>query len=74
MKSVIALKEMRETLQSPLYNVKQLKVKFSNPYNINIKLVDALLWISPLLEILWIKSSWSDANLCFKVRIAYVHL
>jgi hypothetical protein len=73
-KSVIALKELRETLQSPLYNVKQLKVEFRNPYNINIELVDALLWISPLLEILWIELLWKDANICFKVRIAYVHL
>ncbi|XP_059454254.1 FBD-associated F-box protein At3g52670-like [Corylus avellana] len=63
-KSVIASKELRETVQSPLYNVKQLKLKVRNPYNI-IELVDALLWISPLLEILWIEW-WRDVNICFK--------
>jgi hypothetical protein len=70
-KNVIASKELRETVQSPLYNVKQLKVKVIDPYNI-IELVDALLWISPLLEILWIERC-RDANICFKVHIAYVH-
>jgi hypothetical protein len=70
-KTLIASKELRETVQSPLYNVKQLKIKVSYPYNI-IELVDALLWISPLLEILWMES-WRDANICFKVHIAYVH-
>jgi hypothetical protein len=71
-KSAIASKELRETLQSPLYNVKQLKLSVVDSYDI-IELVDALLWISPLLEILWIES-WGEANICFKVRIAFVHL
>jgi hypothetical protein len=50
-KSVIASKELRETLQTPLYNVKQLKLSVVYSYDI-IEPVDALLWISPLLEIL----------------------
>ncbi|XP_059455203.1 uncharacterized protein LOC132185447 [Corylus avellana] len=65
--SVIALKELREILPSPLYNVKQLKLKVNHRrgcYEI-FKLVDALLWISPLLETLFIE--WRmDENISFQ--------
>ncbi|XP_062157566.1 uncharacterized protein LOC133865219 [Alnus glutinosa] len=63
-KSLIAPKELRETLPSPLYNVKQLKLKLygGNPRYRDevIELVDALLWISPLLEILLIEWKTDD--------------
>ncbi|XP_059455205.1 uncharacterized protein LOC132185450 [Corylus avellana] len=55
--NVIAPKELRETLRSPLYNVKQLKLIIDHPgkiYEIT-ELVDALLWIFPLLETLFIE-------------------
>jgi hypothetical protein len=79
-KSLIAPKELRETLPSPLYNVKQLKLKLygGNPRYRDevIELVDALLWISPLLEILlieWKTDDLKDEKISFMVRIAYVH-
>jgi hypothetical protein len=54
-KNVIAPKELRETLPSPSYNVKQLKltiVDLCEIYEIT-ELVDSLLWIFPLLETLF---------------------
>jgi len=73
-KSLIAPKELRETLPSPLYNVKQLKLKvlYRRPRDEIIELVDSLLWISPLLEILFIEWENTGDNISFKVRIAYV--
>jgi hypothetical protein len=59
-KDVITPKELRETLRSPLYNVKQLKLKIRHRceiYEIN-EFMDALLWIFPLLETLFIE--WMD--------------
>jgi hypothetical protein len=52
-KSVIAPKELRKILPSPLYNVKQLKLKVWHlgMRDEIIKFVEALLWISPLLKI-----------------------
>jgi hypothetical protein len=77
-KSLIAPKELREILPSPLYNVKQLKLKVWNDWYPRmrheiIELVDSLLWISPLLEILFIEWEETGDNISFKVRIAYVH-
>jgi hypothetical protein len=75
-KSLIAPKELRETLPSPLYNVKHLKLKvwyhgYDRMRDEIIELVDSLLWISPLLEILLIEWETGD-NISFKVHIAYV--
>ena len=56
MKNVIAPKELRETLPSPSYNVKQLKLTICDLCEIYeiTELVDSLLWIFPLQEILFI--------------------
>ncbi|XP_062158832.1 uncharacterized protein LOC133866329 [Alnus glutinosa] len=69
-KSLIAPKELRETLPSPLYNVKHLKLKvwyhvYDRMRDEIIELVDSLLWISPLLEILLIEWETGD-NISFK--------
>jgi hypothetical protein len=51
-------KKLRETLPSPSYKVKQLKVKLTESFiGLEIvELVDSLLWISPLPEIMLIES------------------
>ncbi len=68
---MIAPEELREILPSLLYNVKQLKLKVDYPLGIYeiIKLVDAMLWISPLLEILFIEWRYGKTidNISFKV-------
>jgi hypothetical protein len=68
-------RNLRETLPSPSYNVKQLKLQteiLSTGIEI-AELVDSLLWISPLPEILLIVHSinrepWMD-TISFKVYI-----
>ncbi|XP_059455204.1 uncharacterized protein LOC132185448 [Corylus avellana] len=59
-KNVIAPKELRETLRSPSYNVKQLKLTIEHLCEIYeiTELVDALLWIFPLLETHFIQ--WTE--------------
>ncbi|XP_050289688.1 uncharacterized protein LOC126727820 [Quercus robur] len=55
---VIIPKELSETLPSPLYNVKHLKLSIPPPltrYKIK-ELLDGLLWISPLPDMLVIES------------------
>ncbi|GLT55012.1 hypothetical protein SLA2020_281660 [Shorea laevis] len=67
--SVIVAKELRENLPSPLYNVKQLKLKASSlPTRQIHELVDALLWICPLLESLFIEWRYEGTidNISFK--------
>jgi hypothetical protein len=51
-------KKLRETLPSPSYKVKQLKVQLTESFiGLEIvELVDSLLWISPLPEIMLIES------------------
>ena len=69
LKSVFAPKELRKILASLLYNVKQLKLKVDHRlrcYDI-IELVDALLWISPLLEIIFIEWRMDD-NISFVLQ------
>jgi len=62
-KSLIIPKELRESQPSPLYNVKKLELKaLSSPKrNKMSELLDALLWIFPLLDILLIE--WEDKNM-----------
>ncbi|GLT62832.1 hypothetical protein SLA2020_354370 [Shorea laevis] len=70
--NVITSKEFRKIQPSPLYNVKQLKllaVFIPTRDEIN-KLVDALLWISPLLETLSIE--WGHAIISFKVLYLFI--
>ena len=71
---------MRKGQLSPLYNVKQLKLEpvfTPTRYEIN-RLVNALLWISPLVEDLSIE--WQDEatsqfiNISFKVLHLYVYI
>jgi hypothetical protein len=58
----IIAKESRENLPSPLYSVKQLKLKaYSLPTRQIHELVDTLLWICPLLEILFIEWQYEEA-------------
>ena len=59
-------KELRETLPSPLYNVKHLKAIIvipppSTKYEIG-ELLDGLLWISTLPELLVIESFCHESN------------
>jgi len=57
-KSVVIPKELRESQPfRPLYNVKKLELEVSSPPKKNEinKLVNAMLWISPLPEILFIE-------------------
>ncbi|KAK7858232.1 putative f-box/lrr-repeat protein [Quercus suber] len=68
-KDVVVPKELRDTLPSPSYNVKQLKVAIYQPWNGHEidRLVDNLLWISPLPEIVvitcWINvKPWKDTT------------
>jgi hypothetical protein len=79
-KNVIAPKELRETLRSPSYNVKKLKLLMNHLCEIYeiAELVDALLWIFPLLETLfiewWAEDEYEGSfnNISFKVlRIFY---
>ena len=65
--------QLRETLPSPSYNVKQLKLETGNlVIGLDIvELMDSLLWNAPLPEILLIALSidmepWMD-TICFKV-------
>uniref|UniRef100_A0A7N2L6U6 At1g61320/AtMIF1 LRR domain-containing protein n=1 Tax=Quercus lobata TaxID=97700 RepID=A0A7N2L6U6_QUELO len=53
-KDLVIPKKLRDSLPSPPYNVKQLKVEISQPRTGQeiVELVDSLLWISPLPEIL----------------------
>ncbi|KAK7852036.1 hypothetical protein CFP56_040302 [Quercus suber] len=56
-KDLVIPKKLRDSLPSPSYNVKQLKVETSHPRTGQeiVELVDSLLWISPLPEILIIR-------------------
>lgn len=71
-KSMIIPKELREIESYPLCNVKKLELKASSlpeGFEFN-KLLDALLWFSPLLEILFIELkelNKSVRNIFFKV-------
>ena len=68
-------KELRETLPSPSYNVKQLKLDTTELEIAELEiaeLMDSLLWISPLPEILLIEhpidmESWIHSTISFKV-------
>jgi hypothetical protein len=74
-KSVIIAKELRKNLPSPLYNVKQLKLKaYSSSTKQIYELVDAMLWICPLLEILFIEWSYQNTmdNILFKVLHMFI--
>ncbi|XP_059436206.1 uncharacterized protein LOC132169139 [Corylus avellana] len=67
--SVITAKELREILPSPLYNVKQLKLEAcSIPTRQIHELVDVLLWICPLMDILFIEWQYQGTidNISFK--------
>jgi hypothetical protein len=69
-KSVIIAKEWRENLPSPLYNVKQLKLKaYSLSTRQIYELVDALLWICPLLQTLFIEWMYEETidNISFNL-------
>ncbi|KAL4625804.1 hypothetical protein ACB092_05G050900 [Castanea dentata] len=70
-KDVIIPKELRETLPSPLYNVKHLKLSIPPPFTrYNFKeLLDGLLWISPLPDMLVIESCRSIIKLAHYVFI-----
>jgi hypothetical protein len=75
MKSVIIAKDLRENLPSPLYNVKQLKLEaYSSSTRQIHELVDALLWICPLLEILFIEWRYGKTidNISFKVLHMFI--
>jgi hypothetical protein len=76
-KSVITAKSIREILPSPLYNVKQLKLKAcSIPTRQIHELVDALLWICPLLEVLFIEWRYQETidSISFKVLHIYIYI
>ncbi|GMY20403.1 putative F-box protein At1g49610 [Fagus crenata] len=71
-KDMVIPQQLRETLPSPSYNVKQLKLQTGNlVIGLDIvELMDSLLWIAPLPEILLIALSidmepWMD-TICFK--------
>ncbi|GMY20406.1 putative F-box protein At1g49610 [Fagus crenata] len=71
-KDMVIPQQLRETLPSPSYNVKQLKLETGNlVIGLDIvELMDSLLWIAPLPEILLIALSidmepWMD-TICFK--------
>ncbi|KAG2668110.1 hypothetical protein I3760_15G144400 [Carya illinoinensis] len=59
-------KELRQTLPSPSYNVKQLKLQLNEPPIMSgmNKLVDVLLWISPLLDGLIIEWGLGPVTSC----------
>ena len=62
MKNISIPKELRETLPSPSYNVKHLKLSISQsfPRNEIDKLLDSLLWIFPLPDFLSMKFSYKS--------------
>jgi hypothetical protein len=68
---VITPETLREIQPSPLYNVKQLKLRILDMplrWQIN-QIVDAFLWISPLLETLsieWQLRTTKFDNIAFK--------
>uniref|UniRef100_A0A2N9EKW5 At1g61320/AtMIF1 LRR domain-containing protein n=1 Tax=Fagus sylvatica TaxID=28930 RepID=A0A2N9EKW5_FAGSY len=71
-RDMVIPQQLRETLPSPSYNVKQLKLETGNlVIGLDIvELMDSLLWIAPLPEILLIALSidmepWMD-TICFK--------
>ena len=74
-KDLVILKKLRDSLPSPSYNVKQLKVETSRPRTGQeiIELVGSLLWISPLPEILIV---WHRINMApwmtFKVYQTFI--
>ena len=72
---MVTPKELRDTLSSPSYKVKQLMVQILKSFTADefIELVDNLLWISPRLELLlithgeWIDKKWYRETISFKV-------
>jgi hypothetical protein len=58
-KDIVISKELKETLPSPSYNVKQFHLWMSKPFTTHeiVEIVDNLLWISPLPELLLITHS-----------------
>jgi len=75
-KNMIAPEELREILPSPLYNVKQLKLIVDYPLGGDeiIKLVDAMLWISPLLEILFIELEYPEIEIVDNISFKVLHI
>jgi len=75
-KNMIAPEELREILPSPLYNVKQLKLIVDYPLGGDeiIKLVDAMLWISPLLEILFIEWEYPLIEMVDNISFKVLHI
>lgn len=73
-KDMVIPKELRDTLSSPSYKVKQLMVQILKSFTADefIELVDNLLWISPHLELLlithgeWIDKKWYRETISFK--------
>ena len=73
---MIIPKELSETLPSPLYNVKHLKLSIPPPltrYKIK-ELLDGLLWISPLPDMLVIESCRESDHDFDKVAFEVIHL
>nr|POE72588.1 f-box/lrr-repeat protein [Quercus suber] len=74
MKDMVMPKELRDTLSSPSYKVKQLMVQILKSFTADefIEHVDNLLWISPRLELLlithgeWIDNKWYRETISFK--------
>lgn len=73
---MITPKELRESQPSPLYDVKQLMLEACftpTRYEIN-QLVDALLWISPLLENLSIEWRDRDTFKCISLKVWHIYV
>jgi hypothetical protein len=75
-KTLKIAERLRETVPSPLYNVKELKLIVNDMPTREIhKVVDVLLWICPLLETLFIEWQYPETidYISFKVLRVFIY-